>query len=187
MKVKILMIALLFVLMAAVPMFLMMKNQPPTESHPAEQAPSPTDKSSSAVKTAAALCDNSFNDEAVKAVTILARTNALIKPTADSNNNSDKELLRRVESIYNSNKEILTYQNKTVYIPCAKCSKGVTERDDKYDYLIPVASPWDCESNFYQADASCQGVSLNGIKYLCANGSSAEEALKWYLPKLEIG
>ena len=187
MKVKVLMIALLFVLMAAVPMFLMMQHQPSDESHPAEQAPSPTDKTSTAVKTSAALCDSSFNDEAIKAVTILARTNALTKASTDNNNHSDKELSKRVKSIYNSNNEILTFQNKAVYIPFAKCSKGVTERDDKYAYIVPVASPWDCESRFYQAGTSCQGVSLNGIKYLCDNGSSAEEALKWYLPKLEIG
>ena len=33
---------------------------------------------------------------------------------------------------------------------------------------------------------ACVGVSLNGLDWLCRHGLSAEEALLWYLPGMEI-
>lgn len=143
----------------------------------------------------AAVCKNSYCNETIKAIAILINTDySVSQEKFDLNNksvylsendldNSDKEYYSRIIDIVNSAKEItLTVDNKKVYIPYFKNSCGYTLDSKENEYIISVASPWDCFSESYDKNAECTGVSLDGVEYLCRNGASAEEALKWYLP-----
>lgn len=181
MRIKAVFIVLFFMLMAALPIGLMAKS--PSKNTAA------TEKTNEAeVILTANLCEMSFCDEAIKAVAIIQRTNSVLdkKSYGKPQNNSDKELLDRVGQIYNSNTEILIHKNKPVSVPLSSCSNGFTVKDKRYPFLEEVASPWDCFCKSYSESLSCAGVSINGINYLCQKGLSAEEALKWYLPKLSI-
>lgn len=182
MKTKICMLALFFLLMAAVPPVLVIKS-----GKTAPSAPPQTADESAAIAAAAALCDENSDDETVKAAVILAKTNfAAGEAFENGEDNSNKELKEKVAAVYHSNKEILTYQGKAVAVPYAACSNGFTEKGNA-EYLEAVASPWDRFAGDYEPGLSCRGVSMSGIRALCAKGLSAEEALKWYLPKLTIG
>lgn len=182
MKIKVMFAVLFFLLMAAMPIGFMAKAP---KSGDALQESSDEKE----IAQTAALCEESFCDEAIRAVAIIQKTNASIEKngdnSADGNNyNSDSELYKRASKIYNSNKEILLYKNKAVAIPFSSCSNGFTQPDKRYPYLEAVASPWDCFSEKYSEAQLCSGVSVSGIDYLCKKGMSAEDALKWYLPKL---
>lgn len=148
----------------------------------------------------AAQYDESYCEETVKAVAILMQTDYDVKPqkfdldnkniylSKDKADNSVKEKYSDFEKAVSSVSEIkITKNNKTLYIPFSKISNGQTVTDKEYDYLSPVASPWDCFNINYNAESNCVGVSLCGLDYLCKNGMSAQEALKWYLPEFEIG
>ena len=182
MKMKICMLTLLFLLMAVIPLVLAIQTVKNAPSAPRD----PTDESA-AVSAAAALCDENSGEEVIKAAVILVKTNLSAGEAVKTDDyNSNTELLEKVAAVYHSNKELLTYQGKPVAVPFAKCSNGVTEKGGA-EYIEAIASPWDCFSQEYLPDSSCSGVSMNGIKTLCGMGLSAEEALKWYLPKLTIG
>ena len=182
MKTKICMLTLLFLLMAAIPLVLVLNS--------IKIAPSATEEMTdekTAVSAAAALCDEDSDEEVIKAAVILVKTNLLAGEAVKADkNNSNKELNDKVAAVYNSNKEILTYQGNPVPVPYSKCSNGFTEKGAA-EYIEAVASPWDCFDKEYESDLSCRGVSMSGVKTLCGMGLSAEEALKWYLPKLMIG
>ena len=94
---------------------------------------------------------------------------------------SEKELYNHVKAIFDSEKEILTYQNRAVGIPVTLATDGMLCSSGEA-YLCAVASPWDC----FSGEAVGNGVSTTGINYLCERGLSAEEALRWYLPKLTM-
>ena len=183
MKYKIFMIVLFFLFMAAVPLGFVINN--PGEGTAIEEK---TD-GKEIISRAAALCEDSFSDEAVKAAVIIERTNYLAgeKNANKEDYNSNSELNKRIEQIYNSSGEIIKNNGKPVYIPCAVCSSGYTEKSSEYPYIEAVASPWDRFSDKYDSSINCVGVSLSGIKYLCEKGLDAKEALQWYLPGLEIG
>ena len=146
-----------------------------------------------------AACKKDYCDEAVKAIAILLNTDYSVNPDSfDLNNedvyiekegldNSGKEFYSRIERIVNSNLELyLTVNNKKVYIPYKKSSCGYTLDSKDCEYIISVASPWDCFSSDYSENSECVGVSLDGVDYLCKNGASAEGALKWYLNSFEV-
>ena len=135
---------------------------------------------------AANMCGSDFCDEALKAALIIAKTN-YISGQKENDNYSDKELYNRIADIYNSNKEIyLTYKEEVKYIPHSFCSNGSTVKSEKYDYISPAASPWDCGCAEFSKGNKCEGVSMYGINYLCGKGYSAQDALKHYLPRFEI-
>lgn len=146
------------------------------------------DASKNIISSAADICAEDFCDEALKAAVIIANTNyKAAGEVSDTDYNSDSELFKRLENIYNSKKELyITYDDQIRYIPRSYCSNGVTKNSEKYDYIRSVASPWDCESEEYSEENICEGVSMYGVNYLCENGYSAEEALKWYLPESNV-
>ena len=146
------------------------------------------EKKQAVIKFAESICDKDFCDESLKAALIIAESNYLSGGDIKvSENNSDKELYNRIERIYNSNNKIyFTYNEKAVYIPCSACSNGATVSSGKYEYLSTAASPWDCDCPEYNKDIACEGVSIYGVDYLCKKGYSAEDTLKYYLPKLKI-
>lgn len=147
----------------------------------------------------AAICNENFCDEAIKAIAILINTDYEINPdnfdlknkdvylSEDELDNSKKEYYSKIKSIVNSmDKKILTLGNEKVFIPYSDISCGYTLDSEDCEYITSVASPWDCFSQDYDENAECIGVSVNGINYLCQSGAGAEQALKWYLPHFEI-
>ncbi|MBQ1506916.1 MAG: hypothetical protein IIZ36_00650 [Ruminococcus sp.] len=147
----------------------------------------------------AAVCGESFCPEAVKAVAIIINT-CLIADESSFNlesrdeyipeselNNLDPDFYNQITDAVriNSNNYILI-EKKAQYIPFSKISNGGTISNPEYPYIQPVASPWDCFADDYDKNAECDGVSLSGINYLCENGYTAEEAIKWYIPAAEI-
>ncbi|MGN0449042.1 MAG: hypothetical protein ACI4G0_01585 [Ruminococcus sp.] len=147
----------------------------------------------------AALCNENFSDEAIKAIAILINTDYEVNPdyfdlenkdvylSKDTLDNSDKEYYLKVESIVNSTqRKSLTVHNEKFFIPYSQSSCGYTLDSEDCEYITSVASPWDCFSQSYDENSQCVGVSINGINYLCNNGAGAEQALKWYLPEFQI-
>lgn len=147
----------------------------------------------------AAICNEDFSDEAIKAIAILINTDYEVNPdyfdldnkefylSEDGLDNSKLEYYSKIENILNSmDKKALTLRNEKVFIPYSKISCGYTLKSEDCKYITSVASPWDCFSQEYDENAECIGVSVNGINYLCKNGANAEQALKWYLPEFEI-
>lgn len=147
----------------------------------------------------AAICNENFSDEAIKAIAILINTDYEVNPdyfdledkeiylSENTLDNSQKEYYSRVEELVKSmNKKNLTVKNKKVLIPFSQISCGHTLDSEDCEYITSVASPWDCFSQSYDENAECIGVSIVGINYLCQSGASAEKALKWYLPEFEI-
>lgn len=190
MKFKMLMIVFFFALMAAVPMMLIGGAVKPI-MHQDETATISTEKLSDeeiVCQTVASLCNEEFNDEAIKAVTVLVKNDYHLQPEyfENSNYNSNKEIYNKVKKYYNSDTAIRNNDLQKCFVPYSDCSNGFTYSDNSYTYLDGVASPWDCYSEYYNENNKCIGVSLNGIKYLCNEGLTAEEALLWYLPKLSI-
>ena len=147
----------------------------------------------------AAVCNENFCDEAIKAIAILLNTDYEVNPdkfdldnkevycSKDELDNSEKEYYSKIESVINSmEKKTLSVKEEKVFIPYSQISCGYTLDSEYCMYIMSVASPWDCFSQDYDEKAECIGVSVNGINYLCQNGATAEQALKWYLPHFEI-
>ena len=147
----------------------------------------------------AAICNEDFSDEAIKAIAILINTDYEVNPdyfdldnkefylTEDGLDNSKLEYYSKIESIVNSmDKKTLSVKEEKVFIPYSQISCGYTLDSEYCMYIMSVASPWDCFSQDYDEKAECIGVSVNGINYLCQSGAGAEQALKWYLPHFEI-
>ncbi len=147
----------------------------------------------------AARCNQEYCDETIKAIAILINTDYKADKDSfelddkeiylsDENfDNSEKELYSKIENIVSSNKELyLTYSDEIKYIPYSESSNGITKKSEKYEYLSSVASPWDCFDKSFDENTECSGVSIYGVDYLCKNGMSAKDALKWYLPNFEI-
>lgn len=144
-----------------------------------------SEKSKAVCSRACAMCQPSYCDEALHAALIAAESEYRYKPF-QVQDISDKELYKRLLSVYNSNKEIfLTYRSKNVPIPYARRSNGLTSSNKHYPYICAVASPWDVFS-VYEPNVDCIGISMDGINYLCENGMTAEEALLWYLPEFTV-
>ena len=147
----------------------------------------------------AANCKANFGERTIEAVAMLMCSNY----TYDKNkfdiddtsqcvfeNDADENLLKiypKIRSAVNKYKNTkITYNEKNVFIPWFYVSDGVTQTDESYEYLSAVASPWDCFSDDNSSKESYTGVSVYGLNYLCNNSYSAKNALKWYLPELEI-
>ena len=146
-----------------------------------------------------ALCNENFCDEAIKAIAILINTDYEVNPdyfdledkgvysSKDNLDNSLKEYYSKIHRIVNSmDKKTLTVNNEKIFVPYSQSSCGYTLDSTDCEYITSVASPWDCFTESYDENSQCIGVSINGINYLCKNGVSAEQALKWYLPEFQI-
>lgn len=98
------------------------------------------------------------------------------------------ELYNELVSVLEEPEVSIKYNNTTVFIPLAKSSPGYTICDEKYPYILKVASPWDTFDKSYNNDENSYncGISVSGIKYLTESGSSFIQALSWYLPDFEI-
>lgn len=146
----------------------------------------------------AANFEENYSEETLKALSVILYTNYTVSPDdydlTDSEiclpeskaENSVKENYNKIKSAVSSvYKKTLCKNGKTFYIPFSNCTNGRTSANSEYPYLTPVASPWDCYSNA-NSESEYYGVSLNGINFLCNDGSSYEEALLWYLPDFTI-
>lgn len=147
----------------------------------------------------AAIYKNDYSTETIKAITILLNNNYSVSPNEfdlndgsvclyfESADNSIREIYPQIKKIVSDSKVLSIYfDNKKQFVPYSQTSNGYTVYNEKYDYISSVASPWDCFSEEYDKNAECNGVSIDGLNYLCKNGMSAEDALRWYLPKCEI-
>lgn len=202
MKDKFLMVGLFFLLMATLPLVIFGKNvrTSPTKNSKADKtvqtsAATPDEVAATsyamteeaAAASVASLCKSDTCDEAVRALCILCKTNLEAgAEVAGGGTVTDSELLERVRAIYDSNNEILTDAGQPVAVPSVMCSNGVTEKSAEYPALEAVASPWDAFEKETDRTAGSVGVSIRGVCYLCSQGMTAEEALQWYLPKLQI-
>ena len=183
MRDKILMIILFFVLMAAIPLCFIANNA--TQNGMIDQK---SEKPDPYISYVAELCDEDYCDEALKAMAVIAKTNSRLggKLRSKTNNNSDLELYKRIKSLSSKENIIISIDNKQTEIPVSKCSNGNTASSPDNKHLTAAASPWDCFSPSYSNDAKCVGVSADGLEYLCENGMSAEDALRWYIPNIEF-
>lgn len=203
MKSKIVITALFLVIMAILPLATVMCSDIKSDSGQTSEIKSKSDNNYNfdeiVCGLTAARYREGYCDETIKAISILMNTDY----TADKNSfdisdpeiclfqeeadNSAKEKYTDIEQIVNSAKELTLWQNGEIkYVPYSETSNGNTIKSDSYDYLCAVASPWDCFDKNFDEQAECVGVSIGGIDYLCQNGMSAEEALKWYLPNFEV-
>lgn len=144
-----------------------------------------------------------YNIETLKALAIIFQTNYLVNSNEyeNTNNTENSENTENTENIQedvqiNDNiktaidevyKKTLLQNGKAFYIPFSEISSGATQKSTTYPYLTSVASVWDCFSKNYNQNATCYGVSLNGLNYICENGYDYSKALKWYLPDFSIG
>ncbi len=183
MKMKITLIVLFFLCMAAVPMLIINK-----KAVKQEQIGKTIMTESGNLAALAGMCAEDVSDEVLKALAIIAKTNDAAGWTIvdKTDAKADEVTLKRMQTIYHSNNEILTYRNQPVAVPCSLCSNGFTAENKDKEYLIAAASPWDCFCKAYDNNNCCEGVSINGVCHLCNRGLNAEEALEWYLPKLVI-
>ena len=183
MREKILMIILFFVLMAAIPLCFIANNA--TQNGMIDQK---NEKPDPYISYVTELCDEDYCDEALKAMAIIAKTNSKLngKLRSKVNNNSEIELYNRIKSFCSKIDIIISINNKQTEVPVSKCSNGNTASSPDNKHLTAAASPWDCFSPSYSNDAKCVGVSADGIEYLCENGMSAEDALRWYIPNIEF-
>ena len=182
MKQKIILFVCILTIMAMVPVFGLHTALQKTVSQDKKQ----TDNinADDICKMIAYVCDTSYCDESVKAVSQLIKTNIAAGHRYEQKE-TDNDLFNRVKKLYHSSTPVITLKGKREYIPFAVCSNGMTEYDKKLPYLSSVASPWDYFSKHYDKQAACVGVSLDGLDYLCKNGLSAQQALKWYLPEMD--
>lgn len=141
------------------------------------------------IKTAAALCNEDFCDEGLKCALVIVKNNMSIsdtKPDAEQKKIS-KYFYERLFKLYEETTATLNYKGKTVFIPTASLSTGFTQEHPDYPYIKSVASPWDCtHKDFVYGKEYARGISMAGLNYLCENGMSYTEALKWYLPEFTI-
>lgn len=154
-----------------------------SKGFPSPSTDATADSPQAVLQVAAGLCPEDCCDEMLRAALIIAQTNLRAGYSQKDVFNSDKELFKRLKSVYNSEKKLYLSENgKLRPIPFAPISNGMTVSNAEFSYLSPVASPWDCLNTQADGKAACAGVSLCGVNYLCEQGYSAEQALRYYLP-----
>lgn len=137
--------------------------------------------------------DDSYCDEGLKAVMCILENNCIF----ESENNIHKditatreysdEFYQRLEKLYKDTNAELKFKEKRVYVPLSELSAGYTAYCEDYPYIIRVASPWDCmQENFVYDKEYAPGISTKGLDKLCSDGATYTEALRWYLPLLDI-
>ena len=141
------------------------------------------------IKSAAGLCQEDFCDEGLKCALAIAANNAGLsdKDYTEKYVEISDELSERLEKAYEASTATIDYEGKKVFIPTSSMSCGFTKKSNEYPYVKSVASPWDCfHEDFVYEKEYAEGVSMAGLNYLCENGMSFKEALKWYLPDFNI-
>lgn len=186
MKQKLFFLVCFFVAMAAIPIVTVNFETKNIRLSTADEVILDEPSDENICKIVASLCNNEFCDESLEAIARIVKTNMKSGFKYEIEEISDKELYLRLKDIINSKTELLLYHNNVKYIPHSFCSDGSTNYNENYNYLSPVASPWDCFCEEYEQNLSCSGVSLYGIDYLCKNGMSGEDALSWYLPEFMV-
>ena len=209
MKAKIFVVVMIFLIMGTIPIVTILgdyKNSAPV----ATENTKPTEKSKTPVNLTDdeiikgqiyAVYDESFNDDTIKSLAILFKTNLKADKNSVDLNNKDifisteefrntnssfTEINSKITSAISAVKDTYIYHNNEIeYIPYSQCSQGFTEQDEKYPDLLQIASPWDKQSKNFSADNKCVGVSIDGVIFLTQNYDYLT-ALKWYLPKYEI-
>lgn len=144
------------------------------------------------ISEALRLADDGFCNDGLKAVLAIAENN--IKYYSENKLDTDitradksDRLYIKLEKLYKETDSDISYQKHCVFIPTASLSCGYTKTNENYPYIRPVASPWDCENKSYIYGTEYPvGISIGGIDYLCKEGMSFKEALKWYLPGFDI-
>ena len=173
---------MIFAAMAAIPVICINYNG--SVSAKSDKEKSVNADKNNVCNAAYAFCDNKYSDETIGLIIKIVYTNITGGYTYSKTEISDKELYKRIETLFNSNLELLHTKNSSqIFIPISKGSGGMTVKSKEKRYLSPVASPWDCFKANYKSNINCEGVSADGIDYLCSNGFTANEALKWYLPE----
>jgi len=140
------------------------------------------------ISEAMRLGDEDFCDEGLKAIIAIAKNNVSIGNYSNiCTEDKDNDFYNRLEKLCEDADIDLSHKNERVYVPTSSLSSGFTKVSEEYPYITSVASPWDCgaEDFVYQKDYPA-GVSIYGLNYLCLEGYSAEEALRWYLPYFQI-
>lgn len=133
-----------------------------------------TDSCEETKKAILALCKNNF---------IFNKTNNSKQDEIDIDTYSD-DFLEELRELYTKTELTLLFEGLRVYIPISVSSQGYIITDEKYPYMVSVASPWDNLSEKQNKDAAYPcGVSVTGIDYLCMNGSDYKQSILWYLPK----
>lgn len=213
MKAKIIIMTAIFIFMGIIPVIAINGGVAETNAPVQTNTPDTAEEKPSEIKNLSneeilsglvfAQFRENYNEETLKAISVILQTNYKADPSAfdftdesvyyskeaakNQYKNSYEKINKKITAALNSVKGIYAYyENEPAYIPFSKCSSGCTEADEKYPYLLCVASPWDCQSENYSEDNTCVGVSLDGIKHLTNNGCDCVTALKWYLPALEI-
>lgn len=159
-----------------------------------EESSKSTEDEEEIILYALKLCDENFCDEGLKCVLSIARNNLSLEgqskeSSTESNpqDNIEKTLYKRLKALLGQSDARLSYKSEAVYIPVSSLSSGKTGTGEKYPYMKSVASPWDClAQDFVYGKNYNPGVSLYGLNYLCQNGASFKEALKWYLPEFSV-
>lgn len=165
----------------------------------AKESENNSDKDALLCALVAAKYKDDYCDDTLKALAIILNTNYKVNPDSfklddksiclyeKDANNSVKDAYPKIKECVKSVKEkTLCIESKAFFIPFSLTSNGHTYESPDYNYLFSVASPWDCYQKDYSENTECIGVSINGVNYLCKQGNSYEEALKWYLPQFEI-
>ena len=209
MKAKIFVVVLIFLIMATIPTVTILGDAKISKPV-ATQNTKPTEKPKAPVNLTDdeiikgqiyAVYDENFNDDTIKSLAILFKTNLKADKNSVNLDNKDifisaeefksdytsfEEINNKITTAFNDVKDTYIYHtDKIEYIPYSQCSQGFTEKDEKYPDLLQIASPWDKQSKNYSADNKCVGVSIDGVIFLTQNNDYLT-ALKWYLPKYEI-
>lgn len=213
MKIKIIVLIIVFLIMGAIPVITINNSYLHSNPDNSTSTTSPITKDTTVEKKLSekeilagllnAQYTENFSSEALKAMAVILQTNYKANKESfdlskkevflsendmkEKHNNSYEEIKQKIQLAINSVEEIYIYnKGKIAYIPFSKCSSGFTIRDDKYPDLLSVASPWDSLSKNFSTDNKCVGVSIEGMNFLTKNNNGYEKALMWYLPKYEI-
>lgn len=190
MKKKIIGLLVILAIMAAVP--LIFNNYKCADS--AKPAKNNTlSKEESVITNAAAyIFRKHYSGETMKAAIIILNTNYKVNRIKKDECISRADFIKKYKDgeKYYSNLEkytnelkddYITYKNKPVYIPCFKVSKGYTEKDKKYPYLIAAACPWDRLKKESKNSENAVGISINTVDKLCKNGFNYKQAIEYFL------
>lgn len=184
MKNKILAIILILTLVVGIPLInvhrgFIIKTKEKTEKK----------ASYSVMETAAYYFKEEYCDETLKAIAIFANANAKVKKDKTHSINKTEfqkkykngsNYYSKIEKYCNNFKNIgIFYKNKPKFTPLTAYSSGYISPSKTAPHLCECACPWD----EIAADGNSQSgaVSLNSLNELCKNGSTAEEAVMYFL------
>lgn len=133
-----------------------------------------------------------YNKETLKAIILILNTNYTTKKFNKNEIMSKTDFtakFKKGEEYYSNiektvkemENEYITYNNKAVYIPYFKVSKGYTENSKKYPYLKACGCPWDTYKKDFKNSDNTVGISINSLDKLCGKGLSYKKAVEYFL------